>query len=769
MQLCALNIQRCTMSYKLSASKHSTKRRPLVVAMTSGVLMQNDLLCCTTARNTRQAAMNSGSGRRPTSKYTKVGERLRHVIPGHMQCSMTCGGRACKYENPTRWSDEEQAIKGLYSSWITDNILAMARPSKEIIEKYNIIEQFQSCGVKTVINLQRPGEHASCGNPLEQESGFTYLPEAFMEAEIYFYNFGWKDYGVASLTTILDMVKVMSFALQEGKVAVHCHAGLGRTGVLIACYLIYATRMTADQAILFVRAKRHNAIQTRVQLLCVREFTQFLTPLHNVFSCCDPKAHAVTLPQYLIRQQHLLHGYEARHLKYVPKIVHLVCKLLIDMVENRQVLEEEILDIPDLTAEIEKTVSQLSTEQLDKVLGRNIGTEDQLPHSVTTAACYIVHDSVLSSEQEFDPLWKRRNVECLQPLSHLKKRLSYSDSDLKKAEILLEQGETPWTEPAQMSFLNQLNEHMRVKHCFVAGNHEVVQPVPTPNLKRESYVQTAFSFWSHSKVGSMEAPRDGSPLFHRRKFPKEIQRSRTFSLGYTSPLSSGQPSLADSDFLMPNVTFQDIAHCCATGDSKLPEDESTSVFQEIDSTSPKGIFYIGSNQAGDAGPHTVVQTELNLSARRLLAAKALANLNCDGAEEVAEKVSIWQKELNSREAAWDRICAEKNPYILSSLMWSWIEQLKEPAITKEDIHLLASYSSDLDSALYLLQKGQHQTILCILQCVSNLRLIPPDVEDAILARMIRAFTVVIQDSENSCVVYNTLKPIFQHVLMDIRK
>lgn len=39
-----------------------------------------------------------------------------------------------------------------------------------------------SHGIKTIINLQRPGEHASCGNPLEQESGFTYLPEAFMEA-----------------------------------------------------------------------------------------------------------------------------------------------------------------------------------------------------------------------------------------------------------------------------------------------------------------------------------------------------------------------------------------------------------------------------------------------------------------------------------------------------------------------------------------------------------------------------------------------------------
>lgn len=57
---------------------------------------------------------NSG---RPTPKYTKVGERLRHVIPGHMACSMACGGRACKYENPARWSEQEQAIKGVYSSW----------------------------------------------------------------------------------------------------------------------------------------------------------------------------------------------------------------------------------------------------------------------------------------------------------------------------------------------------------------------------------------------------------------------------------------------------------------------------------------------------------------------------------------------------------------------------------------------------------------------------------------------------------------------------
>ncbi|EPY78969.1 protein tyrosine phosphatase domain containing 1 isoform 1 [Camelus ferus] len=600
---------------------------------------------------------------RPTPKYTKVGERLRHVIPGHVACSVACGGKACKYENPARWSEQEQAIKGVYSSWVTDHILAMARPSTELLEKYCIIEQFRSHGIKTIINLQRPGEHASCGNPLEQESGFTYLPEAFMEAgmfcvtheatqaeqgvmcpgsqrsvmaagsepwthscfellpgsaPVYFYNFGWKDYGVASLTTILDMVKVMTFALQEGKVAVHCHAGLGRTGVLIACYLVFATRMTADQAIIFVRAKRPNSIQTRGQLLCVREFTQFLVPLRNVFSCCDPKAHAVTLAQ-----------------------------LLLDLAENRPVVRQEVAAVPGLSAEIEKTVSEVVTRQLEKALLRHDSyASGSFAPSAVVADCEN-QDAVLSSEQEFDPLWKRRNIECLQPLTHLKRRLSYSDSDLKRAESVLERGGTPWTAPAQ------------------------------------------------------------GLLCH-----KPISRSQ---------LSVGLETQDGRD--LSKVT-----------------------------------------------PSTVLQSELSVEARRIVAAKALANLDeFAEEEEVKRKVEMWQKELNSRDGAWERLCGERDPLTLCSLMWSWVEQLKEPVIPRRDVDTLLDRRAEAAEALFLLDKGQHQTILCVLHCVASLRAIPADVEEAILARAIKAFTKVSFDSENGPVVYNTLKKIFKHTLEEKRK
>ncbi|XP_049682638.1 protein tyrosine phosphatase domain-containing protein 1 isoform X2 [Accipiter gentilis] len=729
-------------------------------AMAAGVLLQNELPYSSLLESSLYLAnMSSGSSRRPTAKYTKVGERLRHVIPGHMQCSMACGGRACKYENPARWSEQEQAIKGLYSSWITDNILAMARPSTELIEKYNIIEQFERCGIKTIINLQRPGEHASCGNPLEQESGFTYLPEAFMEAGIYFYNFGWKDYGVASLTTILDMVKVMAFALQEGRVAVHCHAGLGRTGVLIACYLVFATRMSADQAILFVRAKRPNSIQTRGQLLCIREFTQFLVPLRNVFACCEPKAHTVTLSQYLTRQRHLLHGYESRHLKHVPKLIHLVCKLLLDLAENRQVIEAELLDIPDLSAEIEKTVSQLVSTQLDRELARQ--DSDTSDSSHTQSSTFETQDSLFSLGHDCDPLWKRRNVECLQPLTHLRRRLSYSESDLRRTEFLLDQGETAWTVPAQILLCNKLKQNSG-EECSGTGEQK-----PQLDLNKEALVRNTCMFWSQGKF-NLDGRKDGSSLHHRRISTKEVQRSRTFSSGLASIHNTREPGTPRHNFTNEIGHRKDHKTNMYSRRVYVSEDSDSSSSSKVNFSI--GYESQGSKDVSETIPHIVLQSELSLEARRVLAAKALADINeFLGEDEVKQKVEMWQKELNSRDGAWDKICTERDPFILCSLMWSWIEQLKEPIVSKGDIDMLAKNCTESQDALYLLRKEQCQTILCILHCVVNLQMLPADVEEALLARAIKAFTKTSFDSENGPYVYNTLKKVFKQTLEEKRK
>lgn len=269
--------------------------------------------------------------------YNKLSENLRRFTPQGIQCAIFCGGSKCKYENSKAWPAVHMAIQNIFSHWVTDDVLAMARPSTAQIIKKDIIAQFHGWSIKTIINLQTPGEHASCGGPLE-ESGFTYDPNIFMKNDIYYYNFALKDYGSATVGKLLDMVKVVAFAVQEGRVAIHCHAGLGRTGVLIACYLIYSLRVRANDAIRFVRMKRPSAIQTRGQIICIQEFEHFVLPQLIVFplhsTTGDRKPYS--LQSYLKKQYNMLHGYEQRTFKHIPKIVFIICERILQLCDCQE-------------------------------------------------------------------------------------------------------------------------------------------------------------------------------------------------------------------------------------------------------------------------------------------------------------------------------------------------------------------------------------------------------------------------------------------------
>lgn len=62
---------------------------------------------------------------------------------------------------------------------------------------------------------------------------------------VFFYNFGMPDFGVSSLVGMIDGVKVLAFAVREGRVAVHCHAGLGRTGTINTPLSMYTQCVSA--------------------------------------------------------------------------------------------------------------------------------------------------------------------------------------------------------------------------------------------------------------------------------------------------------------------------------------------------------------------------------------------------------------------------------------------------------------------------------------------------------------------------------------------
>jgi len=75
-----------------------------------------------------------------------------------------------------------------------------------------------------------------------------------------------------------DGVAAIRNALHEGKrVAVHCGAGLGRSGTLIAAFLV-SQGAAPDDAMAQVRTARPGSIETLEQESAVREFARRQTP-----------------------------------------------------------------------------------------------------------------------------------------------------------------------------------------------------------------------------------------------------------------------------------------------------------------------------------------------------------------------------------------------------------------------------------------------------------------------------------------------------------
>ena len=58
----------------------------------------------------------------------------------------------------------------------------------------------------------------------------------------------------------------------KGAVGVHCAMGCGRTGTILACYLVAREGYSADDAIIETRKRRRGSIETRRQEQAVRDY-----------------------------------------------------------------------------------------------------------------------------------------------------------------------------------------------------------------------------------------------------------------------------------------------------------------------------------------------------------------------------------------------------------------------------------------------------------------------------------------------------------------
>lgn len=112
----------------------------------------------------------------------------------------------------------------------------------------------------------------------------------------------------------------------------HCHAGLGRTGLSIACYLIYSEGLLASTAILLVRGKRPLSVQTRKQSQFVLDFENHLKKLKVSFIGTGLQKSVkdnLTFGDYIANQRRWMKNAELRYLRYIPKVLYVILNRII--------------------------------------------------------------------------------------------------------------------------------------------------------------------------------------------------------------------------------------------------------------------------------------------------------------------------------------------------------------------------------------------------------------------------------------------------------
>uniref|UniRef100_A0A915N3K7 Tyrosine specific protein phosphatases domain-containing protein n=1 Tax=Meloidogyne javanica TaxID=6303 RepID=A0A915N3K7_MELJA len=259
--------------------------------------------------------------------YSSFKSGIIKLTPESLKCKLYCRGSKCIYCNPENWNEEQQVIRGVYSNWIDENILAMARPTERTFNEFNLIEQFKKEKIKTLINLQCVNEHDFCGPQLITHTGFSYDPEILMSKQIYYYNFGIPDFGTISVHSILNIAKVIWFSLKKG-----------RTGTLIACFLVWAKGISTSEAIDFVRNARPNSVQSLEQINAVEEFSYHVykngTALPN--SLFISNNGMISLRQLMTRQRQFLPNEQARRFAHIPKLLYMLGDNLLRMVFGPQ-------------------------------------------------------------------------------------------------------------------------------------------------------------------------------------------------------------------------------------------------------------------------------------------------------------------------------------------------------------------------------------------------------------------------------------------------
>jgi atypical dual specificity phosphatase len=169
-----------------------------------------------------------------------------------------------KIGNAYRWMYGRVADRPTNFGWVLDGKLAGSGLPMTYSQFFWLIKH----GIKTIITVREV--------PLPS-NWFTDSIKNIDSDNINYLHLSVEDFGAPSIEEIDSTVDYIQRQIDNRKpVMVHCAAGKGRTGTILAAYLLKNENLTAEQAIKKIRNLRPGSIQSNIQEMTISIYENYL-------------------------------------------------------------------------------------------------------------------------------------------------------------------------------------------------------------------------------------------------------------------------------------------------------------------------------------------------------------------------------------------------------------------------------------------------------------------------------------------------------------